>query len=258
MPPGVNRVTPPVDPEGPQADPVGGELTVEDVGFQSLRHGQRQRLDPLGGTGLWRGRQLLGGLHRDDPAGFGDPRIAQPEIAHHQGRRDGIVAFSPHRGADRDDLTDHRFGGICAAGNDGLDVIDLDATGHHHSVSSDCLRPNRGVLLRGKPLVSETSSCGEFPLLGRHLCGPNNYPIPTLVSGHTPQRDRPVGRTAGFAILSKVSVCESPPPLYRPCSSPRTPRRVGTAVDEPAVVMGQADAGSVRGHRTDAVGRLRE
>ena len=210
--------------------------------------GSSQRLDPLDGIGLRRGRELLGGLHRRDPAGFGCLRITQPEVAHHQGRRDGIVAFTPHRGADRDDLTDHRLGGIRAAGNDGLDVIDLDATGHHHSVSSDCLRPNRGVLFRGKPLVSETSSCGELSLLGRHLCGPNNYPIPTLVAGHTPQHDRPVGRTAGFAILSKVSVCESPPPLYRPCPPPRTPRRVGTAVDNLRWSWDKATQDLFRGH----------
>ena len=73
VPPGVNRVTPPVDPEGPQTDPVGRELTVEDVGFQAHRHGQRQRLDPLGRDWSLARTPAFGGLHRLDPAGLGRP-----------------------------------------------------------------------------------------------------------------------------------------------------------------------------------------
>ena len=55
-------------------------------------------------------------------------------VAHHQRRRHRVVAFAPHRGADRDDLADHGLGRESSAGNDGRDVIDLDTTGHHHSL----------------------------------------------------------------------------------------------------------------------------
>ena len=53
--PGVNRVTPAVDAEGPQSDPVGGELAVEDVRLQAHRHRKMLRLDPLlfGRTPAW-------------------------------------------------------------------------------------------------------------------------------------------------------------------------------------------------------------
>ena len=72
VPPGVNRVTPPVDAEGPQPDPVGGELTVEDVGFLTLRHRKQQWLDPLRSAALPSsvGRGPFGGLNRLDLGGI--------------------------------------------------------------------------------------------------------------------------------------------------------------------------------------------
>ena len=189
VPPGVNRVTPAVDPEGPQPDPVGGELAVEDVGLQAHRHRQLQRLDPLG-TALPSSVDAtgFGRLDRFDSARLGDLRIARPQVAHNQGRRDSLVAFSPYRGADRDHLTDHRLGGIRAAGNDGL---------RRYRSRHDRAPPLRSVrLCAGKPRMCRVAECllvgrnfavvGNFLYRGSFFAAPITSPIPTLVSGHTP------------------------------------------------------------------------
>src|SRR6516225_8463734 len=93
----------------------------------------------------------------------------------------GLVALSPYRGADRDDLTYHGLGWVRAAGNDGLDVVDLDTTGHNHSVPIVCGQT-------AECCVAECLASGETSSRG----APNNYPIPTLVSGHTHEGKRSV------------------------------------------------------------------
>src|SRR6185312_8878210 len=197
MPPGVNRVAPPVDAESPQPDPVGGEPAVKHIGFQTHRHRQRQWLDPLLiNPAVAFGDRLFGRLNRFDSPRLRYLRIAWPEVTHDRGCRDGLVTLSPYRGADRHDLTDHGFRGIRATGNDRLDVIDLDTTGHHHSVrSARFLRGplagrdrHRGVfrLCAVKPAVCsvrnaarpETSCRGELSGWGSTVATPitNRYP----------------------------------------------------------------------------------
>ncbi|BCZ23446.1 hypothetical protein MTY59_33010 [Mycobacterium senriense] len=74
------------------------------------------------------------------------------------------MAFPPYRGTDRHNFADYGFRGIRATGYDRLDVIDLDTTGHHHSVPIVCGR-SRGVLR------AESRSSGNFLSWGNFLCG---------------------------------------------------------------------------------------
>ncbi|BBX62756.1 hypothetical protein MSAS_19300 [Mycobacterium saskatchewanense] len=69
------------------------------------------------------------------------------------------MALAPHRSADRDDLTDHSLGRVRAAGNDGLDVIDFDTTGHNHSIQIVC--GQTAVCFVAECLSAEETSCRE-------------------------------------------------------------------------------------------------
>ena len=145
----MDRVTPAVHPKRPQPDAVGGELTVENVRLLAHLHRQEQRLDP--GERIGDGFGNRRGLHRLESPGFAGERVPGTEVTHHQCRRDGVMAFPPRRGPDRNHLADDSFCRIRAARYDGRDVIDLDPTGHRHFL------PVRELLLRRKAL------CAQYP-----------------------------------------------------------------------------------------------
>jgi hypothetical protein len=128
----VDRVTPAVHPKRPQPDAVRDELTVEDIGFLAHGHRKQQRLDP--GERLGGGFGHRGGLHRLEPPGFTNLRVARTQVPNHQRRCDRGMTLTPYRGADRNYLADHSFCRVGAARYDGCDIIDLDTTGHRHSV----------------------------------------------------------------------------------------------------------------------------
>src|SRR5271163_282410 len=58
--------------------------------------------------------------------------------------------------------------------------------------------------------------------------------------------------------VSKVVTRESPPQVHGPCSPSGTSGGARTAVDQLALVVGQADAGTLRGDRPGAVGPVRQ
>ena len=83
-------------------------------------------------------------------------------------------------------------------------------------------------------------------------------PIPTVVSGSITRNamrrlDRG-HRTALTRPSVRLSSRESSPSVHRPRSSSRPAGRAGAALDQPAVVLGQTDAGPVRGHRPELSG----
>lgn len=86
--------------------------------------------------------------------------------------RDGFVAFSLYRGADRDHFADYGFSRVHAAGDDRCDVMDLDLTG-----------PPPLLLLRGLPhtRVTQCTSWRNAPI---------SYPIFILVASHAPADER--------------------------------------------------------------------
>src|SRR6202012_135098 len=83
-------------------------------------------------------------------------------------------------------------------------------------------------------------------------------PIPTVVSDHTRRRDAPLGwgGEPGSAV-SKVVTRESPPQVHGPRSPSGTSGGARTAVDQLALVVGQADAGTLWRDRPGAVGSVR-
>ncbi|EUA75380.1 hypothetical protein I553_3273 [Mycobacterium xenopi 4042] len=77
------------------------------------------------------------------------------------------MSFPPNRGPYRDHLTHDRLGGVRPARNDGLDVIDLDTTGH-------------------PPLHPAVSVVAYFlTRSNRDVAGSSVRPIPTVISSHT-------------------------------------------------------------------------
>ncbi len=78
--------------------------------------------------------------------------------------------------------------------------------------------------------------------------------IPTVVSASIHRwRTRCAGDAARARFSVRLGSRESPASVHRPRSSARPAGRAGAAVAEPAVVVGQADPGAVRVHRSRAV-----
>ena len=98
------RVAPRVDAERPQPWLVGGHDGLEAVGAEA------------------------GLLHADVVGG-----AAGADLAPHDVGRDGVVALTPHRGPDGDDLADDGLGRMASVTHCRCDVVDTQPTGHRRT-----------------------------------------------------------------------------------------------------------------------------